>query len=149
MNGSAHSAKGEPSHNGRTRREDRIGAPPADRRALIAVDLGAESCRVSLLRWMEDVPEITVVHRFPNGPLQEGDTLRWNIGHIFAGVEVGLRKCAEIATERVASIGVDGWAVDYVRLDSNGEPVANPFCYRDERTLAAQAAVHQRIPASR
>jgi rhamnulokinase len=149
MSGIAHSAKGERSHYGHIRLNGKDSPPRGDRRALIAVDLGAESCRVSLLRWMEDAPEITVVHRFPNGPLQEGDTLRWNIGHIFAGVEVGLRKCAEIATEGVASIGVDGWAVDYVRLDPNGEPVANPFCYRDERTLAAQAAVHQRIPASR
>src|SRR5450631_253779 len=115
MNGSAHSAKGEPGHNGRTRREDRIGPARGDRRALIAVDLGAESCRVSLLRWMEDTLEMTLVHRFPNGPLQEGDSLRWNISRILAGVEVGLRKCAEVAAEGVASIGVDGWAVDYVR----------------------------------
>src|SRR5882672_9553236 len=82
-----------------------------DRRSLVAVDLGAESCRVSLLRWMEDMPEITVVHRFPNAPVQQGATLRWNIGHIYAGVEEGLRKCAQIATEGIASIGVDGWAV--------------------------------------
>jgi rhamnulokinase len=26
---------------------------PEDRRALVAVDLGAESCRVSLLRWVD------------------------------------------------------------------------------------------------
>ena len=37
---------------------------PADKRASIAVDLGAESCRVSLLRWQEGKPEITLVHRW-------------------------------------------------------------------------------------
>ena len=149
MNRIPYNARGEPAHNGALRLDTKDSPPLGDRRALIAVDLGAESCRVSLLRWMEDIPEITVVHRFSNAPVHEGDTLRWNIGCIFAGVEVGLRKCAEVATEGVASLGVDGWAVDYVRLDSNGNPVANPFCYRDERTLAARDAVHQRIPASR
>ena len=41
---------------------------PADARASIAVDLGAESCRVSLLRWLDGKPEITLVHRFANAP---------------------------------------------------------------------------------
>src|SRR5882724_1365769 len=133
-------------HNG-DRDTHRAGMTMGDRRSLVAVDLGAESCRVSLLRWMEDMPEITVVHRFPNAPVQQGATLRWNIGHIYAGVEEGLRKCAEIAPEGIASIGVDGWAVDYVRLDSDGDAISDPFCYRDERTLAAQTEVHKRIPA--
>jgi rhamnulokinase len=35
---------------------------------------------------------------------------------------------------------VDGWAVDYVRLDPSGRPIANPFCYRDERTVATKQA---------
>ena len=33
---------------------------------LVAVDLGAESCRVSLLRWIEGQPEIRLIHRFAN-----------------------------------------------------------------------------------
>jgi len=40
---------------------------------------------------------------------------------------------------------VDGWAVDYVRLDPSGRLLGNPFCYRDERNLAAQKEVHTRI----
>ena len=35
------------------------------RPALVAVDLGAESCRVSLLHWRDGQPEIQLVHRFP------------------------------------------------------------------------------------
>jgi len=41
---------------------------PQDKRASIAVDLGAESCRVSLLRWVAGRPEIQLVHRFANAP---------------------------------------------------------------------------------
>ena len=45
--------------------------------ARVAVDLGAESCRVSLLRWSPDgSPRITLVHRIPNGPVAHGEQLR-------------------------------------------------------------------------
>jgi len=116
---------------------------------LIAVDLGAESCRVSLLRWVAGQPEIRLVHRFTNSAMSEGDSLRWNIGGICEGVEEGLRACAQLAPEGIAAIGVDGWAVDYVRLGPEGEPMGNPFCYRDERTLEAQKHVHSRISSER
>ncbi len=108
---------------------------PGDKRAHIAIDLGAESCRVSLLRWRDGKPLIELVHRMSNGPVHEGDSLHWPLSRILDGLEEGLRKAAEIATEGVASIGVDGWAVDYVRLGKDGEPLGEPFCYRDERTL--------------
>ena len=43
---------------------------PADRRAIVAVDLGAQSCRVSLLRWLPDGPRIQLVHRVANAPVE-------------------------------------------------------------------------------
>ena len=117
--------------------------------AMVAVDLGAESCRVSLLRWSENGPQITLVHRIPNGPVAHGDQLRWDLHSIWAGVEEGLRRCAAIAVEGIASIGVDGWATDYVRLNENGRALSDPFCYRDPRNIAAEHAVHERIGVRR
>jgi rhamnulokinase len=110
----------------------------ADQRARIAIDLGAESCRVSLLCWRGGEPEITEVHRIPNGPVLRGDSLHWPLDSILAGLQEGLRKAADEAPEGVASIAVDGWAVDYVRLDQDGQPLSEPFCYRDERTISAK-----------
>lgn len=118
---------------------------PSDTRALIAVDLGAESCRVSLLRWVDKKAVITLVHRFANAPREVDGGLRWDLAMIEAGLDEGLRKCAEIATEGVRSIAVDGWAVDYVRLDAEGKPLADPFCYRDERGVKAERSLHRRI----
>jgi rhamnulokinase len=120
-----------------------------DRRALIAVDLGAESCRASLLRWQQGRAQIALVHRFANGPEQRADGLRWNLQRIVTGVEHGLRKCAAIATEGVRSIAVDGWAVDYVRLSPQGEALGDPFCYRDQRCQSAQQTLHRRISSTR
>ena len=105
------------------------------------------------LRWNNYVPDVAVVHRFANAPVQNGDSLRWDLDAICAGVEHGLRLCAELcsnsAREPIASIGVDGWAVDYVRLKDDGLPCAPPFCYRDPRNEAAEAAVHQKISPAR
>lgn len=118
---------------------------PEDTRASIAVDLGAESCRVSLLRWVERKPEITLVHRFANAPREMDGGLHWDLEMIESGLDYGLRQCAAIAKEGVRSIAVDGWAVDYVRVDTAGKALADPFCYRDERTIKAERALHRRI----
>ncbi len=128
---------------------DQLAAKSRKKPVLVAVDLGAESCRVSLLRWIEDEPEIRLIHRFANSTRSEGNGLRWDIAAIQAGVEEGLRACAQLAPEGIAAIGVDGWAVDYVRLGPGGQPVANPFCYRDERTVESQKLVQSRISPDR
>jgi rhamnulokinase len=107
-------------------------------RSRVAVDLGAESCRVSVLRWRDGRPAIELVHRIPNGPVQVNGSLRWPFDRVLSGLEQGLRKAADKASERIASIAVDGWAVDYVRLGADGKALGNPFCYRDERNAASK-----------
>ena len=121
---------------------------PTDKRAVVAVDLGAESCRVSLLRWLESGPRITPVHRFLNSAVESGSGLRWPLQHIEQGLMDGLRKCAELAPEGIRSIAVDGWAVDYVRLDAGGAAIEDPFCYRDVRNIASEERVHEILGAN-
>ncbi len=118
-------------------------------KALVAVDLGAQSCRVSLLRFHQGNPHFDIVHRFRNGPVVTSNGVRWDIGAILEGVQAGLRLCAGIATEGIRAIGVDGWAVDYVRLDEDGIQIANPFCYRDDRNVPAEKAVHEILSPAR
>ncbi|HET6208705.1 MAG TPA: FGGY-family carbohydrate kinase [Terracidiphilus sp.] len=115
-------------------------AVQTDTRARVAIDLGAESCRVSLLRWRDGMARIELIHRIPNGPVHVDGSLRWPFDLILTGLEDGLRKAADVAPEGIASIAVDGWAVDYVRLGVDGLPLANPFCYRDERSVASKEA---------
>ncbi len=121
----------------------------ANQKALVAVDLGAQSCRVSLLRWGGREPEIEIIHRFSNAPVSANNGLHWDIETILDGVMFGLRSCAAHAPEGIASVAIDGWAVDYVRLDEGGNPVAPPFCYRDARTEEAEKEVHAILSASR
>ena len=119
--------------------------PPSDTRARVAIDLGAESCRVSLLRWQQGRPAVQLIHRIPNGPIHNDGTLRWPLDAILAGIEAGLRSAAQIAPEGITSIAVDGWAVDYVRLDNKGLPTQLPYCYRDERTVSSKDLADARI----
>jgi rhamnulokinase len=118
-----------------------------DRPALVAIDLGAESCRVSLLHWRRGTAEIRMVRRFGNGPVERGTGIHWELDRICKELEAGLRQCAELAPEGVASIGVTGWAVDSVRLDRGGKPLGLPHCYRDPRNVEAMEAVHKIVPA--
>ena len=131
---------------------------PADRRAIVAVDLGAQSCRVSLLRWLPEGPGIQLVHRVANAPVESGGQLRWNLSLLCTAADEGMRRCAAIATEGIAAVGVTGWAVDYVRLNGSLAasadsapltPVADPFCYRDTRTGPALETLHAKISAER
>lgn len=110
---------------------------------IVAVDLGAESCRVSLLQWHDRVPGIELVHRFPNAPVTDDGSLRWELDRIVEELQLGLAKCAERCNS-IASIGVDGWAVDYVRLNAQSIPLRAPYCYRDPRTAAIFAQMQER-----
>jgi rhamnulokinase len=132
---------------------------PADRRAIVAVDLGAQSCRVSLLRWLPDGPSLQLVHRVANAPVASGDHLHWDLSLLCSAADEGMRRCAAIATEGIAAVGVTGWAVDYVRLNGSFAarssdsarltPIADPFCYRDIRTAPAMEALHAKISSDR
>ena len=112
---------------------------------VVAVDLGGESCRISLLHWHAGKPEIREIYRFSNGPIARGDHIFWDICRICEGVDEGLRRCAAAIDEPIAAVGVDGWACDYVRLTPNGEASHDAYCYRDERTVAAEKQVHEII----
>ena len=132
-----------------------IGLPDSDRRALVAVDLGAESCRVSLLRWTRQAdgivaPTIRLMHRLRNGPVRDSDgRLRWPFQKVMAGLEEGLRLCARSAPEGIRSVAVDGWAVDYIRIDSKGEAQEDPLCYRDERNVVSAEDLHATLSPRR
>jgi len=123
----------------------------------IAIDLGAESCRVTLGQWDGARAHIRPVHRFANGPVEREGHLYWELDRVWKGVEAGLRLSADLVSceaggatsnPQIDSIGVDGWAVDYVRLDRSGRVLGDPFCYRDRRTENAMPEVWERIARS-
>jgi rhamnulokinase len=114
----------------------------------ISVDLGAGSGRVFLCSIATDEFFLEEISRFHYPPTEENGFLRWDFPHIFAEIKKGLRAAGERAgalNRRIYSIGVDSWAVDYGLLDEKGELLADPFCYRDNRTDNTPEKVFQKI----
>ncbi|MBF4562200.1 rhamnulokinase [Microbacterium sp. VKM Ac-2870] len=112
-------------------------------RAVAAIDLGATSGRVVVGRVGDGVLETETVARFANDPVRLGDGLHWDVTGLYAAVLRGLREAFR-AEPRLASIGVDSWAVDYGLL-REGQLLGVPFHYRDERTARGVVAVERTI----
>jgi len=97
----------------------------------LAFDLGAESGRAILGRLHDGVLDITEVCRFPNEPLHETSSLRWDIRRLWSEMR---RAFTLVPVDRLDGIGVDTWGVDFALVDQSGELIENPFHYRDSRT---------------
>jgi rhamnulokinase len=105
-----------------------------------AVDLGATSGRVIVGTWAGQRLTLTEVHRFPNQfrPLAGHDY--WDLPYLWSEVATGLRH-ARHQFPRLASVGVDSWAVDHVLVDATGRQLCPVHAYRDSRTAALSAAL--------
>ncbi|MDY0908404.1 rhamnulokinase family protein [Microbacterium sp. CFBP9034] len=112
--------------------------------AVAAVDLGATSGRVMIGRVSDGMLQLEAVSRFPNGPVPGPDGLHWDFSALYRHIVDGLREAVE-REPGLASVGIDSWAVDYGLVQS-GELLAEPFHYRDERTLRGVDRVHGLIP---
>lgn len=109
----------------------------------LAIDLGAESGRAMLGRLQRRSLTLEEIHRFPNEPLRQNGSLRWNVRGLWAEVRETL---ARVGSIKLDGIGVDAWGVDYALLDGRGELVENPFHYRDARTSGVMDEVFRMVP---
>ncbi len=112
----------------------------------LGVDLGAESGRVVAGLFDGHSVRLEELHRFPNGPVNVGGTLRWNVLGLWHEIQQGLAAAAARFGDEVRSIGVDTWGVDYVLLSAQDELLGLPWHYRDERTTGMLATACERVP---
>jgi rhamnulokinase len=103
-----------------------------------AVDLGATSGRVIVGAWDGRRLETTEVHRFANQFRPLGERDYWDLPTLWAEVRAGLVK-ARARFPRLASVGVDTWAVDTALVDARGRLVHPVHAYRDSRTRRLSA----------
>ncbi|APZ96106.1 rhamnulokinase [Fuerstiella marisgermanici] len=112
----------------------------------IAVDLGAESGRVMAGRFDGGKIALEQFHRFPNGPVNLGGTLRWNLVSLWSEIQNGLREAASKLGGSAVSVGVDTWGVDFVLMNKNDELLGQPWNYRDKRTDGMMQKASSRVP---
>ena len=112
-----------------------------------AVDLGASSGRVLLacLGAARETLSIEEVHRFDNGFVNRDGHDCWDVDDLVAQINVGLERIVDRGI-KLASVGVDTWAVDFVLLDADGKMLGQPVAYRDHRTDGVMDEVFKTIP---
>jgi rhamnulokinase len=112
----------------------------------LAIDLGAESGRAMLGRLGDGRLALDELRRFPNLPVRLPDGLHWDALRLWAELRDSLRQAAQQHGERLASVGLDTWGVDYGLLDRRDALIGNPYHYRDSRTDGMQAEALRRMP---
>ncbi|MEY4018730.1 MAG: hypothetical protein RLZZ590_30 [Actinomycetota bacterium] len=116
-----------------------------------AIDLGASSGRIVAGVFEGKSLELNEVARFRNGPIEVGGELHWDFDRVYQSILEGLIALGDFAASRgqkVVSIGIDTWAVDYGLIGEDGKLLATPRHYRDERNLLGADAVHALIEQS-
>lgn len=100
----------------------------------IAVDIGASSGRLILGHYSDrNNIEFKEIHRFNNEFKFEDGFERWNVTSLISEILIGLQIAKKMGVEH-CSVGVDTWAVDYVLVGEDGNLLAEPISYRDNRT---------------
>lgn len=99
----------------------------------IAVDIGASSGRLIHCKTVDGKLNLTEIHRFKNQMVYNNNHYEWSVDKLYEEILVGLKKAADVC-EKITSIGIDTWAVDYVLVDNKGKRVAPVYAYRDHRT---------------
>jgi len=112
----------------------------------LGVDLGAESGRVMAGCWNGRQMRLEELHRFANGGVWLGETLRWDVLRLWTEIEHGLTLGARRFGGAIRSVGVDAWGVDFVLLSKSHELLGLPFHYRDARTRGMMARAFEQVP---
>ncbi len=117
-------------------------------RIYLAIDLGAESGRVMAGLWNGKTIRLEEIHRFPNGPVNLADSLRWDVLRLWAEIQNGLALAAKKHGKNIVSVGADTWGVDYVLLNRSDEMLGQPWAYRDARTNGMMETAFLQVPRS-
>jgi len=115
-------------------------------RHYVAIDLGAESGRAMRGRLRDGVLELAELHRFPNEPVRQNGSFRWDILRLWLDVQRGLERAS---SDPLESVGVDAWGCDYALIGERGDLLENPYHYRDTRTDGIMEAICNRIGRDR
>ncbi len=70
-------------------------------------------------------------NRFPNDPVHYNGEMHWDAPRLWFEMRRALRHRAPPGQDRIDSVGIDTWGVDYALLGEGGSLLENPYHYRD------------------
>lgn len=101
----------------------------------VACDLGMETARVMLGTLRKEKLAISEVRRFPNEPIFEKNSIRWNTAALYREILAALRELS-VYEEPVNSVSCHSWADDYLLFEKDGA-LADPVFHRNDPRCAA------------
>lgn len=99
-------------------------------RNLLGLDCGNSSFRIVLGRFDGETISCEVIDQYPNDMIRIGDYDYWDFLRIFDGLKQSMKKAASMV-DRIDSIGVCTWGVDFALYDRRGNMLSNPLAYRN------------------
>jgi len=110
----------------------------------VACDLSAECGRVMLGTLNQGSLTVSEVRRFQNLPIQDKDSLEWNIPQLYHETLDGLRAVAGYE-EAIDSISCDSWAADYLLFESDSSLITPTYHHSDPRTSEGMQKVLSKV----
>jgi rhamnulokinase len=96
-----------------------------------AFDIGASNGRLMLNSFDGEKMYLEEIYRFPNHPIHVTNHYYWDILSIFSEMKKGIQVSVQQGHDKVESLGIDTWGVDFGLLSKTGELLANPYSYRN------------------
>lgn len=109
----------------------------------IAIDLGVDETVLTAGSLRQGMLTMHEIYRFPTRVRKAEGSVRWDLPLLADEIIHGL----SLHEGQIDSIAVTGWGADYGLVDSSGEIIGLPYCYRDPRTVGKMEELFRRIPA--
>ena len=108
----------------------------------LAIDIGASSGRHILGHIEKGRMVLEEIYRFDNIQQYKNGHDCWNLQALWQHILAGLRLCKEQG-KLPSTMGIDTWAVDFVLVDKQGNPLGEAVAYRDSRTQGMKDRLQQ------
>lgn len=99
-------------------------------KTMVALDCGNSSFRIVAGRYKEGKIHSEVICQKPNNMTKIGEYYYWDLLRIFNEFKAVLKELVS-KDERIDSIGVCTWGVDFAFFDKEGHMLSNPLSYRN------------------
>lgn len=114
---------------------------------MIGLDCGNSSFRIVLGQFDGTKITTTLIEQIPNEMIEINGYYHWDILKIFQEFKRALKK-ASLMVERIDSIGVCSWGVDFALFDKDKNMIMNPLSYRntlgeEQMSLVSQSRHNQ------
>lgn len=97
---------------------------------IVGFDCGNSSFRITLGRYNGEKIETQVVEQVPNHMIQINGDYYWDILNIYKGLLDGLKKAANLV-DKIDSIGISTWGIDFALFSKERVMINNPYSYRN------------------